>query len=782
MSWIGDTFFGGSAKDAAAKQVESLEKAMDIQRQFSEQARNDVLSLFGPGYQDYMDSFANSQDLIASGRQSTSDILKSATAQANRTLAQGTQSGLQALLGRPVDMQYIQQQQPPTPVQQPDPGDVIGGPAPQPTEPVNPTIPGMPQPGTPDPGLPGDQPQPPGGGLPPKKEGGPIMQKGIVTGAPVGNVSAMSQSVNPTMVNATKAQPPGSVIGAPVPGDGIPSLPGGAGQGFQLPSQGLSTPNVQQIQGALPSQMNIGDLGAIGLYGAEQSLMQGGAGAEQALAGGLQGATNTYTSALQNQLGVLGRSQQQGRGDIMQGMNQAGGSIQGALGDTLGIYGQALQQGRGDIQSGLQGLLGALGGTERRATGAIGGATSAATGRLDPYAQAGGSALQREAALTGALGADAQAQAFQNYQSSPGQEWLRDRQEQSLLRNASATGGLRGGSTLTALQEQAAGFASQQYQQDLDNLRNLSGRGQQAAGQQAGIQQQGGLAQGNIISSLGQMGAQGQMQAGSQLSNLASQFGQLGGAATQQAGQNMANIYGQGAQSLANQGLQYGQLGSGAIGQAGGQIGQAQLGTGQNLSQLRNMLGQNIGNLRMGAGQQAAQQIQGATQGIAQNQLGLGSSLAGLDQNTLNQLSQIQLGQGEAGINSRMQLAQILANLASGQGTNLSGLQGQIGSAQAGGITGAASGAQGGIGTLVGLASAFSDIRLKDNVTKIGESDGLGLYSWTWKDELVVADKAGQTDYGVLAQEVAELYPQHIGERDGYMTVNYAGLAQELMQ
>lgn len=102
-----------------------------------------------------------------------------------------------------------------------------------------------------------------------------------------------------------------------------------------------------------------------------------------------------------------------------------------------------------------------------------------------------------------------QEQAFAAFNESPGQRFIRDRQERSLLRNASAIGGLGGGNVRTALQEQAAGFAQQDFQNQLDRLSQLSRSGQQAAttGAQFGLGTGGDIA--NLQQQIGQVRGQG---------------------------------------------------------------------------------------------------------------------------------------------------------------------------------------------------------------------------------------------------------------------------------
>ena len=77
-----------------------------------------------------------------------------------------------------------------------------------------------------------------------------------------------------------------------------------------------------------------------------------------------------------------------------------------------------------------------------------------------------------------------------------------------------------------------------------------------------------------------------------------------------------------------------------------------------------------------------------------------------------------------------------------------------------------------------GLASAakFSDERLKTDVHKIGEIGGLDRVTWLWNGKL---DLEGPS-IGFIAQQVQELYPQHVHERSGYLTIDYDSLDREL--
>jgi hypothetical protein len=148
-----------------------------------------------------------------------------------------------------------------------------------------------------------------------------------------------------------------------------------------------------------------------------------------------------------------------------------------------------------NVERGLTGLQEGFGGAQESITGGTEQARQALLGGLDPTlaelttgfeqaqqtlsptAQQGAGASQLQAALSGALGPQAQQQAISDFQSSPGQDFLQGRQEQALLRNQAALGGGLGqsGQVLSALQEQAAGFAAQDFQNQFARLGQIAG-------------------------------------------------------------------------------------------------------------------------------------------------------------------------------------------------------------------------------------------------------------------------------------------------------------------
>ena len=101
--------------------------------------------------------------------------------------------------------------------------------------------------------------------------------------------------------------------------------------------------------------------------------------------------------------------------------------------------------------------------------------------QLDPFAKAGVSALEQQQALLGMGTPEQQQQAFSQFTESPGQQFIRERAQKSLVRNSSAIGGLGGGKVRSALVEQGAGFAAQDFNNQFNRLSDLRSSGQTAA-------------------------------------------------------------------------------------------------------------------------------------------------------------------------------------------------------------------------------------------------------------------------------------------------------------
>lgn len=169
---------------------------------------------------------------------------------------------------------------------------------------------------------------------------------------------------------------------------------------------------------------------------------------------------------------------------------------------------------------------------------------------LSPFTQPGQQAAQQQAALSGALGPEAQATAFQQFQDSPGQAFLRDRGERAVLRNAAAIGGLGGGNVRRELVEFGQGLAAQDFQNQFDRLGQVAGRGLQSGLAGAGFESSLGAAESRIPLDVGSLLYGGRIRAGENLSsNIGGTSSALANLINQQ-GAGLADIYGTGVNNV----------------------------------------------------------------------------------------------------------------------------------------------------------------------------------------------------------------------------------------
>lgn len=149
---------------------------------------------------------------------------------------------------------------------------------------------------------------------------------------------------------------------------------------------------------------------------------------------------------------------------------------------------------------------------------------------LAPYVDAGTQGLQGQLNLAGLGGAEAQQAAIDQIMQGPEYGNLVEQGEESILQNASATGGLRGGNTQAALAQFRPSVLSGLINQQYGRLGGLAGMGQASA---AGVGQ-AGLQTGQNVAGLMQQGgaaaAGGAMAQGNIWGNVFGQVGQLGGA------------------------------------------------------------------------------------------------------------------------------------------------------------------------------------------------------------------------------------------------------------
>ena len=307
---------------------------------------------------------------------------------------------------------------------------------------------------------------------------------------------------------------------------------------------------------------------------------------------------------------------------------------------------------------------------------------------------------------------------------------------------ARAFGGSRQGiaeaETNRAFAEQAAQTASGLRQAGFQNAQQLAGQDIASRMQAAQANQGANLtAQGQTAANV--LAAQ---QANQAALNQASQFG--AGAA------NTAALQNQGAYNQA------GQFNAGAMNAAAMQSQQAQIQANQQRLGAASQLGQ-LGNQAFNTGQT-----------IQQNQMQQGLMQQGLQQALIDAAR----GQyaGYTGAPAASLNAPLAALGVAGQnpgstttGTRTNGIWDIIG---------------GGLSTYAALPS---DPRLKTNITPRGEVGGVNFYDWEWNDEGKRIADPDQPTFGVMADELQKTHP-HLVKRgeDGYLRVNYNGLAAEL--
>jgi len=84
---------------------------------------------------------------------------------------------------------------------------------------------------------------------------------------------------------------------------------------------------------------------------------------------------------------------------------------------------------------------------------------------------------------------------------------------------------------------------------------------------------------------------------------------------------------------------------------------------------------------------------------------------------------------------------------------------------------------------LQGSLTQNSDAQLKENIQRLDKAlDKLKQITgvrFTWKD----TDNMGSDEHlGVLAQDIENVYPELVGEEDGYKTTDYNGLIPVLIE
>lgn len=393
-----------------------------------------------------------------------------------------------------------------------------------------------------------------------------------------------------------------------------------------------------------------------GLIGSEQALMAG----HNAAVGTLGQGYSQAQGYLQNMLGSLGTVGVPEYTPSLAQVTFGGGAD---VTDTLNSIKSGMDAGRANINTAFNEGVGALSG----------------------YNQGQG-AMKMQADLSGANGLEAQQAAYAAYQSSPAMQYQMDQMQKATERSAAARGGLLGGNVLTELQRNASGIASQDYQNQFNNLGQVAQTGLGAASQIAGLKGNQAATEAGLVGTMA--GIQG---------NLAGQKMGIEGnlAATALSGQN--NLA---AQSMAIRGNRENAI-LGIRADATNRLADLAQSAGLNTAGLYTGTAQQLSQGRTQAGQMIAQNANQAASNIsnmlAQNGIAVSDMMA-KDISTVTDMI-YQSGMQEK-IDSQ-QLAAILANIAGGQASTVAQGYSNIGAANAAGTLGIGNAVQNAIGQYI---------------------------------------------------------------------------------
>lgn len=336
----------------------------------------------------------------------------------------------------------------------------------------------------------------------------------------------------------------------------------------------------------------------------------------------------------------------------------------------------------------------------QQALGGIGSAIGQGAAGFQQFLGAGQQANQQQAALSGALGPEAQREAFAAFSESPEQAFLREQGQRSVLAGAAATGGLGGGEVQRELTRFGTGLAAQDISNRFNRLGEVAGLGFGAAqgigqlrGQQAGLESgviaDLGRAQAGFASQANIAGAQLQSAAGLQQQSLGAQRAQQQAALqastqSQQAGldaQRQLAIAGfESQRNLSQAGLEADRLNL-----------QASLGSQAALQQAGAEARQQetLASLRFQTGVQGSSNIGNIAQQLAALQESQGRGVSDLTGTAGANIANLLLNAGLTQGQGFSQEGATLANLATGQGTQLQNLALAGGGAIASGVLGA---------------------------------------------------------------------------------------------
>ena len=424
-----------------------------------------------------------------------------------------------------------------------------------------------------------------------------------------------------------------------------------------IPDQGVIPPNNNLIKPPYQSTTQAPMLPAqqvpqTGLIGSENAILGGQSGNEAALQGGLNQSTNTLLGATGSAIGAMNagnNSAMQYLGSVANPTQQAATNSFSADTSVGSNITDPLNQGASNFQS---------------------------------YLGGGQNASKLQADLSGANGQQAQQAAYAQYQSSPAMQYQMDQMQKATERSAAARGGALGGNVLMELQRNAAGIASQDYQNQFNNINTVANQGINAANQIAGLKS----TQAGIAGNLQQSGIAANAQAA--IANQNAQNQQL--LTNQQQKFNVAS-------RLADLASTYGINTGGLLLGTGQTIAGNQLGTSQILGQSRYSTGTNLAAGRTNAGNAIAQNASNAATNIGNLLSQQGINVSNQMTNDINTTTKMISDYGMQDKISNESLAAMIANITAGQATNAQNAYSNIGQAQAAGTMGMSNAVQNGV-------------------------------------------------------------------------------------
>lgn len=468
-----------------------------------------------------------------------------------------------------------------------------------------------------------------------------------------------------------------------------------------------------------------------GLIGAEQALVGGATGATGALlegfdvgAGAIQTGGERAGVALDEAGNVIQTGTQVAREDVLTGaatgrelisggttgavgaVTEAGGAAQNVL-TGAGVTAESLlNRGVSALDTGKEEGLAFLNQAFNQAVDPI-------TGFIDPGQQA--QILQ--AALTGAMGPEAQRAALENFATDPGTLASAKEAERALLRNASRLGGVGGGNVRKDLVRLAVSEAQKNFNTRIDQLGRQASLGFTAAQTAGGLRAEQGVTGLNLIGRTAESTA-GLRERGAlietDLAGLSAQIEQATGRDISSALQTGAITQADIEQSATNTLANLSQTGGFAQADVETKRAMIEQATGQDLATLANTTGINIADVmdRLGsrsadvrtqAGRDIAAAIAQSSAQLADLQATQGAGISDIVGTQIGNISNLLLQEGLLDSGSAQQLATLLGNLAVGEGTTAANIAANIGNIEAAGVLGQNKAVQSGISGLIEL-------------------------------------------------------------------------------